>query len=126
MSFVDAQGDINKLKTWTNLVHGFEFELKGGTPDYEKLRELKEQGWGPRQMVQVPIGPIVVTMGVDVQGDSLYLEKVGWSQNAESWTLDARFLPGATDVKGEGAWADLDTYARRKLVFPGGLEFGID
>ncbi|MEG8021808.1 phage terminase large subunit family protein [Sphingomonas aerolata] len=126
VSFRDAQGDLNKLKTWTNLVHGFEFELKGGTPDYEKLRELREQGWGPRQIVHIPVGPLVITMGVDVQGDGLYLETVGWSENAESWTLDARFLPGPTDVKGEGAWADLDTYARRKIVFPGGRSFGID
>jgi phage terminase large subunit GpA-like protein len=126
VSFVAAQGDLNKLKTWTNLTHGFEFELKGGTPDYEKLRELREQGWGPRQMVQVPVGPIVLTLGVDVQGDGLYLELVGWAENAESWTLDARFLPGATDVKGEGAWIDLDAYARRKLLFPGGRTFGID
>jgi phage terminase large subunit GpA-like protein len=126
VSFRDALGDLNKLKTWTNLVHGFEFELKGGTPDYEKLRDLREQGWGPRQIVNIPVGPLVITMGVDVQGDGLYLELVGWSENAESWTLDARFLPGPTDVKGEGAWADLDTYARRKIVFPGGQAFGID
>ncbi|WP_242095429.1 terminase gpA endonuclease subunit [Sphingomonas sp. CROZ-RG-20F-R02-07] len=126
VGFIAAQGDLSKLKTWTNLVHGFEFELKGGTPDYEKLRELREQGWGPRQSAQMPIGPVVTTMGVDVQGDGLYLERVGWAENAESWVLDARFLPGATDVRGQGAWADLEAYARRKTRFPGGREFGID
>ncbi|WP_010184768.1 terminase gpA endonuclease subunit [Sphingomonas sp. PAMC 26605] len=126
VAFIGAQGDLNRLKTWTNLVHGFEFELKGGTPDYEKLRELREQGWGPRQLAQMPVGPIAVTMGVDVQGDGLYLEKVAWAENAESWTLDARFLPGSTDVKGEGAWADLDAYARRKVLYPGGREFAVD
>jgi phage terminase large subunit GpA-like protein len=126
VSWRDAQGDLNKLKTWTNLVAGLEFELKGGTPDYEKLRELREQGWGPQQMAAMPVGPLVITIGVDVQGDGLYLEKVGWAENAESWTLDARFLPGPTDVKGEGAWVDLDAYARRKTVFPGGKTFGVD
>lgn len=126
VSFVAALGDLNKMKSWTNLVHGFEFELKGGTPDYEKLKELREQGWGPRQMAAMPFGPLVITMGVDVQGDGVYLELVGWGPNAESWTLDARFLPGPTDVKGEGAWIDLDSYARRRIRFPGGREFGID
>ncbi|MFN3943903.1 MAG: phage terminase large subunit family protein [Allosphingosinicella sp.] len=121
--FLAAQGDLNKLKTWTNLVLGWVFELKGGVPDYEKLRELKEQDWGRRQM---PFGPVATTLGVDVQGDGLYLELVGWGPNAENWSMDARFLPGATDVKGEGAWRDLDAYARTKIVYPGGREFAID
>lgn len=126
VAFVEAQGDLNKLKSWTNLVHGFEFELKGGTPDYEKLKELREQGWGPRQMAQMPFGPLVTTLGIDVQGDGVYVELVAWGPNAECWVLDARFIPGPTDVKGEGAWVDLDTYARRKIVYPGGREYTID
>jgi phage terminase large subunit GpA-like protein len=126
VSFLSAQGDLNKLKGWTNLIHGFEFELRGGTPDYEKLRDLREQGWGARQPEPMPHGPMVTTIGVDVQGDGLYLEKVGWAENAETWVMDARFLPGPTDVKGEGAWRDLDVYCRRRIVYPGGREFPVD
>ncbi|MBM3928569.1 MAG: terminase [Sphingomonadales bacterium] len=126
VGFVEALGDLNKLKAWTNLVHGFEFELKGGTPDYEKLKELREQGWGVKQMTMMPAGVIVVTIGIDVQGDGVYVEKVGWGPNAESWTLDARFIPGPTDVKGEGAWIELDKYCRQKPVFPGGREYPVD
>jgi hypothetical protein len=36
-SFVAAQGDVNKLKTWTNLVLGWVFELKGDA----RLREAE-------------------------------------------------------------------------------------
>lgn len=126
VAFVDALGDLNKMKSWANLVHGVEFELKGGTPDYEKLKELREQGWGLQQMVQVPFGAIVLTLGIDVQGDGVYVELVAWGPNAECWVLDARFILGATDVKGEGAWVDLNSYARREVVFPGGKTFGID
>lgn len=122
-SFVAAQGDVNKLKTWTNLVLGWVFELKGETPDYEKLKELKEEDWGVGQM---PCGPIVTTLGGDVQGDGIYIELVGWGRNGETWQLDARFIPGATDVKGEGAWAALDAYSRRGVVFPGGRTVPID
>lgn len=121
--FVAAQGDVNKLKTWTNLVKGEEFELKGDTPDYEALRALREQDWGTGQM---PAGPIVSTLGVDVQGDGLYLELVGHGPRQESWQLDARFLPGATAVPGEGAWRDLDEYSKRGVVFPGGRKYPID
>lgn len=123
IGFVAALGDLNKLKTWTNLVLGDEFELKGGQPDYELLKELKEQDWGVDQM---PAGVLCVTLGVDVQGDGVYVEKVGWGPNGESWQLDARFIPGATDVAGQGAWAELDAYSQRGVVYPGGKILPID
>jgi phage terminase large subunit GpA-like protein len=122
-SFIAAQGDQNKLKTWTNLDLGDLFELKGATPDYDKLKELKEQDWGRQQM---PLGPVATTIGADVQGDGIYYEKVGWGPNAESWSLDQGFIPGATDVKGEGAWKDFDAICRRPVMFPGGKSYPVD
>jgi phage terminase large subunit GpA-like protein len=122
-SFIAAQGDVNKLKTWTNLVLGWVFELKGENPDDEKLRQLREQDWGVGQM---PAGPIVTTMGVDVQGDGLFLEVVGWAPLKETWQVDARFITGPTDVPMQGAWADLDAYAQRGVTFPGGKVLPID
>lgn len=121
--FVAAQGDVNKLKTWTNLVLGWVFQLNRDVPDDEKLKALREQDWGVGQM---PAGPVVTTLGVDVQADGIYLELVGWGPDAESWQLDARFIPGATDVKMEGAWAELDAYSKRGVVFPGGKQAPID
>lgn len=123
VGFRDAQGDVAKLKTWTNLKRGYEFEVANDTPDYEMLMALREQDWGIGRM---PVGPLVVTLGVDVQGDGVYVEKVGWGPRKESWQLDARFLPGATDVPGEGAWRSLDEYSQRGTVFPGGKVFPID
>jgi len=121
--FIAAQGDLNKLKTWTNLEKGEEFELKGGQPDYEQLKALKEQHWGRLQM---PFGPVCTTLGGDVQGDGIYIELVAWWMGGESWSLDARFIPGATDVAGEGAWAALDEYSKRGVVYPGGKTVPID
>jgi phage terminase large subunit GpA-like protein len=122
-SFIAAQGDVNKLKTWTNLVLGWVFELNRDIPDHDKLLGLREQDWGKGQM---PAGPIVVTMGVDVQGDGIYLEVVGWGPLKESWQIDARFIAGATDVPMQDAWADLDAYAQRGATFPGGKVLPID
>lgn len=122
-SFLAAQGDQNKLKTWTNLDLGDLFELKGSTPDYEKLKELKEQDWSRQQ---IPHGPIAITIGADVQGDGIYYERVGWGPNAESWSLDQGFVPGDTDIAGEGAWKDFDTICRRPTVFPGGKKIAVD
>jgi phage terminase large subunit GpA-like protein len=123
VNFVEAQGDQNKLKVWTNLDFGDVFEVKGDAPDDEKLKALCEQEWG---RAQCPFGPVVFTLGCDVQGDGIYYELVGWAEHDESWSLDAGFLPGATDVAGAGAWADLEALARRKVVLPGGREYPLD
>ncbi len=123
VGFVAAQGDLNKLKTWTNLDRGYPFELKGQTPDYELLKELKEQHWGRGEF---PYGGLVATMGVDVQGDGLYYEIVLWAENGENWSYGVGFITGATDVPGEGAWADLDKVAMRPIRYPGGKTFPID
>lgn len=123
VGFVGAQGDINKLKTWTNLVRGWAFELRGETPDDEKLKQLREQDWGRGQM---PAGPAVTTMGVDVQADGIFLEVVGHAERKESWQIDARFIPGDTDVPMQGAWAELDAYSKRGVTYPGGKVLPID
>lgn len=122
-NFVAAQGDVNKLRAWTNLDLGDVFELKGGVPDHELLKELREQDWG---RLQIPAGPAAVTMGVDVQGEGLFYETVAWGPNAESWSLDEGYIAGATDVPGEGAWVDLDQLARRKIAYPGGKAYPLD
>ncbi len=121
--FLAAQGDVNKLKTWTNLDLGEVFELRGDAPAAETLATLKETGWRANQ---TPWGPCVATMGCDVQGDGIYFELVGWGEGLASWTLDKGFLPGPTDVPGEGAWERLDKMARRLIVWPGGRETPID
>ncbi|ESQ82384.1 hypothetical protein AEAC466_17325 [Asticcacaulis sp. AC466] len=121
--FVAALGDVNKLRGWTNLDMGDEFALKGDAPPVEDLKLLKEQDWGRDQ---VPWGATVFTLGCDVQGDGIYYEALGWGHGLENWSLDHGFLPGATDVPGEGAWARLEEYSKRTFVMPGGKAFGFD
>lgn len=123
IGFVEAQGDVNKLKTWTNLDAGDEFDVKGDAPPAEELALLREQDWGEGQ---VPWGPSIFTLGVDVQGDGLYFEEVGWGFGLESWGLGHGFIPGATDVPGAGAWAVLETLAQKTFVLPGGKTYGFD
>lgn len=121
--FLAAQGDETMLKAWTNLTRGISFELKGGRPDHDRLAKIREQDWGRGD---IPAGVAVTTLGCDVQGDGIYLELVGWGPNWESWQLDARFLPGATDIAGEGAWQALDAYSRAGIAWPDGRTRPID
>lgn len=122
-AFVAAQGDVNKLRTWTNLLAGEEFVLKGDAPPAEDLELLRDQDYGRGQL---PHGPVVFTLGCDVQGDGIYFESLGWAERGESWELDHGFLVGATDVPGQGAWERLEDYAKRRFVLPGGKAFGFD
>lgn len=55
--------------------------------------------------VEVPDEVLVVTMGVDVQGDRLEAEIVGWGPRKESWSLGYSVLPGEP-TSGE-VWEDL-------------------
>jgi len=122
-SFVKAQGDQNKLRSWTNLMLGQAFSLKGDAPPAESLEALREQDW---DKTAVPHGPAVFTLGCDVQGDGIYYEALGWAFGLENWSLDHGFLPGATDVPGEGAWKLLEDYSRRTFAMPGGKAIGFD
>lgn len=122
-TFEEAQGDVNKLRGWTNLKRGYSFALKGDAPPAESLQVLREQDWGKGQL---PWGPVVFTLGCDIQGDGIYVEVLGWAFGLENWSLDHRFLPGATDVPGQGAWALLEAYAQQTFTLPGGKSYGLD
>lgn len=121
--FAEAQGDVNKLRSWTNLQLGDTYALKGDAPPAESLEVLREQDW---DKLNLPWGPTVFTLGCDVQGDGIYYEALGWAFGLENWSLDHGFLPGATDVPGEGAWRLLEDYAKRTFVLAGGKAIGFD
>jgi phage terminase large subunit GpA-like protein len=68
---------------------------------------LREQDWGRGQM---PAGPVVTTMGVDVQGDGIYLEVVGHGPRRN--LAAGRAVHRRRDRRPmQGAWADLDAYS---------------
>jgi hypothetical protein len=113
---------VNKLKTWTNLVLGWVYDLNRDVPDDDKLRAART-GLGPR---------------ADAGGSGRHDDgrrrpgrrHLSGSRRArpagETWQLDARFIAGATDVKMQGAWADLDAYSKRGVTYPGGKVLPID
>lgn len=89
--FLDAKGDSEQMKTWTNTSLGETFEEAGDQIEDSWLyarRELYE--------AQVPDGATVLTMGVDVQADRLEAEIVGWGAGEESWNVDYKIFTGDT------------------------------
>ena len=63
-----------------------------------------------------PDGVCLVTAGVDVQGDRLEVEFVGWGADEESWSLDYKILHG--DPGQREVWALLDEQLLRRFDPP--------
>jgi phage terminase large subunit GpA-like protein len=56
----------------------------------------------------IPNGVLLVTAGVDVQGDRLEAEAIGWGDGEESWGLGVKVFPG--NPLSPGVWRDLDEW----------------
>lgn len=65
-----------------------------------------------------PSGVSLITAGVDVQGDRLELEVVGWGAGEESWSIDYRVLYG--DPTDPELWALLDNILTHRWARDGG------
>ncbi len=104
-AFVEAKGNPERLKTWVNTSLGETWEERGEEVDLHGLQDrATREGWDG----VAPEGVLVVTCGVDVQGDRLEIERVGWGVNDESWSLDHEVIYG--DPSAPEIWADLDEY----------------
>lgn len=91
-----------KLKTFINTVLGEAFKEKGEAPKWEALYRRRE----PYAMNTVPREGLVLTAGVDVQGDRLEAEIVAWGRDFRNWSIDYRVFPG--DPTKSEVWANLE------------------
>jgi len=103
----DSQGDPEALKAFDNLTLGKSFDVKGDAPDAELLYERRR---GEYRRNSLPEGVLFLTAGVDVQGDRLELEVVGWGLGQRSWSIDYRVLSGSTDQM--AVWGQLGEVLR--------------
>lgn len=98
--FLDAKGDTEQMKTWTNTSLGETFEEAGDQIEDDFLYGRREEYNAP-----VPDDAVVLTMGVDVQADRLEAEITGWRKGEESWNIDHKIFYG--DVTQPEPWAEL-------------------
>ena len=88
----DAQGDVTKIKTFTNTVLGECYVEEGEAPAWETLYNRRQQ----YAFNQPPVEVCFITVGVDVQADRIELEVVGWGKGKRSWSIDYRVITGST------------------------------
>lgn len=116
--FLKAKKLPETLKTWVNTSLGETWEEAGETVDADLLLQRKES-WG----TEAPEDVVVVTAGVDVQGDRLEVEIKGWGIGEESWSLDYKQIFG--DPAQPQIWQELDAYLQKPVKSKTGLYLNI-
>lgn len=113
--------DIEKLKTFINTVLGETWKDKGEAPDWEKLYRRREN----YELNSIPNGVCTITAGVDVQGDRLEVEIVGWGRYKRSWSIDYRVFHGDTSSIKNRPWIELQSLLSELWTTPNGSDLGI-
>lgn len=110
--FEEARKLPTKMKVFVMQTLGRTHEEEGEHPDEDSLQSRREEWKG------LPEGVLFTTLGVDVQGDRIEYELVGWGVDEENWSLEycvIRKDPGESE-----AWDDLaDLIASRRPAATG-------
>lgn len=122
-NFLEVLGDPAKLKVWVNTFKAETWKPgRAGRPDVNLLLDRCE----PVDFaLQLAAGVACITAGVDVQGDRLEAEIVGWGAEFESWQIARASFYG--DPSGPDLWRLLDELLWRTYshpLTPKGLSLG--
>ena len=108
------KGEPAKLKTWTNQRLAETYEEIGEVIKTDGLLARREYYRAP-----VPMGVRVIVVSVDVQGDRLEIETIGYAENGESWGIEyltIRGTPFESDV-----WSKMAEFFDRRWQHESGL-----
>lgn len=95
MEFLDAKDDKESLKAVVNTVFAETFD-DSEKPDIIGVEDNRES-----YDAEVPNGVLLLTAGVDIQGDRLEVEIVGWGLGEESWSIAHHVIDGEKEIVGE-------------------------
>ena len=118
------QGDISKLKTFTNTVLAETWEEQG---DRSNVHELIKRA-PDIPLRQVHWGMFVLTMGVDTQGDRLEAYVWAWGRGLERQMVDRQVFygdPSLPESEPGSPWAQLTAYRRTPLQHVSGRTLAI-
>lgn len=115
--FIKAR-EHEDLQTFVNTVLAETWEEQNLSVSVEQLRARAEEYGSP-----VPRGGLVLTAGVDVQGDRIEVEVVAWGPGFESWSIDHAVFYGDTTTG--SPWGQLDRYLKRTWETHDGSQLGV-
>ena len=102
IDFYAVKSQPEMLKTWVNTALGRTFDDPGESIEYGNLMDERET----YDETNIPNRILMLTCGVDVQGDRLEAQICGWSYENECWVVDYKILHG--DPSSRHVWDDLD------------------
>lgn len=88
--YEDAEKDPNLMKVFVNTILGDTYKDTGESPPWENLFNRRE----PYQLNRPSKDVVFLTAGVDIQGDRIEAEIVGWCADKSSYSIDRRVLLG--------------------------------
>lgn len=94
--FLAAQGNPHKLQVFTNtdLCEWWEDPSAEGIDDNTLRQRAEDWTSWKRGGVEVPANVAVLTTGIDVQGNRIEYEVVGWARGEESYSIQYGVIPG--------------------------------
>lgn len=118
--FLFAKKNKDTLQVWINTALGETWEEdEGDGVEYEYIYTKREE----YEFDPVPEGVLVVTAGVDVQGDRLECEILGTGLQEETWSLGYHVIPG--DPALTTTWEALDDVLNRRFSHPSGISLSV-
>lgn len=98
----EAQENEVNQPTFDNTILGQTHKQKGERPEFMTLYNKRVDFYKPNEP---PVEVCFITVGVDVQGDRIEMEIVGWGKGKRSYSLDfRRYLGDTSQVK---VWNDI-------------------
>lgn len=110
----EVKGDPEKEKAYINIYRAETFEDPTEKLNWEIIKARAET----YKLRTIPAGCLILTAGVDVQGNRLEAQILGWGAG-KVWVIDYIILPG--DPTKQKVWDDLDKW----LLTPIENAFGI-
>lgn len=117
-----VKGDSAAEQTFLNDTCGKAYQTKGEAPPWEKLRDRAANSHYPKG--EIPAGALVITLGVDCQGDRVEWHLVGWGREFRRYVVDYGVIPG--HISDDICRARLDALLKQTWKNAFGQRIGID
>lgn len=118
LNFLKKKNKLDELRAFVNTSLGQTWEQRETEIEVGTLPDRCEE-----YEAEVPAGVLVLTAGVDVQGNRLEYEIVGWGRDGESWSIYYGRIEG--DPAQRGVWEDLQAELGREFEGVDGRKFRV-
>ena len=90
--WIGAKGDPASEQVFLNDTVGVAFRSLGESVPWEDLRDRGAESFYAKGTI--PVGGLVLTIGVDCQGDRVEYQVVAWGRDLRRWVVDYGVIPG--------------------------------